>query len=695
MPNGARGETIHNEPEGVLSTDIKPIIDRVIKESDEDKTKALEMMKRVYAWDVGDKASIYSKTDYPVGAKQDTDSDEVCRHYPLAWMWKQAMMAMLIDEAKVSFRGSYGQNTTRHADLGNAFFEAFRNEMCWDEKITNAFESALMFGGAVVGVYVDALRFFPDKIPALRVFNPWQYDSTRNRVFKDAPEKLVTFYMEKAELRQIHPDLTKQIDALKKPAQFRGGGRGDFTGSNRLSVYQNMPTPWGESTRSLSENAVELRELWQRDTTKKRISRSADNQKARDENDLLIDAYARANAAFDTTMWFDKSQFHRDHIAIHSAQMSEFERLGLKPGSDISLLSMLIEELRMHIQEHARAADAIEESEEGYIWDYERGWRYSLVANNELLIFDGESPWYEEHGIVGVPFVQFLMAPDPLNVWGPSWYYRLCDLNAAVSAGMNRIEDIFYSRDEKLVIAPDLIEGGIEGITNSSHEPIKVKSGAVGEAVTILKGAGIEASTFGFLREQKDMMQQAAGIQDPALGKPGSNVRSAEQLQGLIAQSQTQSNQYLRRIAPDIKKLGIMVWQICTSIGIDQNYLQETLADIGQGLTAEELTMVEDAPFRIEVTIKSAQARSIEEKRQAIDSVIPRYMELYHGAEIPQVAKKIGEMIAKIFEDEAPGLTQFNAELSAAYQEYLQGMADAQAQAQAEQQMPNTQLSVA
>jgi hypothetical protein len=332
--------------------------------------------------------------------------------------------------------------------------------------------------------------------------------------------------------------------------------------------------------------------------------------------------------------------------------------------------------------EHERGTHLIDENEEGYIWTYERGWRYSLVANGELLIYDGESPWYTEHNITNPPFVQLLMVPDPLNVWGPSWEYRMCDLNAAASAGMNRIEDIFYSRDEKLVIATDMIEGGVEGITNKSDEPIKVKSGAVHEAVTVLKGAGVEASTFNFLRQQMDILQQAAGIQDPAIGKPGKNVRSAQQLQGLIGQSQSMANQYLRRIMPEIKKLGIMVWQVCVSIGIDQDYLQATIAEIGQGLSIEELQNIENAPFRIEATIKSAEARSIEEKRQAIDSVIPRLMELYHAAEVPAVATKIGEMIAKIYEDEIPGLEQINSEMSMEYQNFMAMMMGAQEQTQ-------------
>jgi hypothetical protein len=670
-----------DEPDGVLAEELKPVIERIVKESGEDKAKALEMMKRVYQWDIGDKESIYRKKNFPIGALQD-QNNEICRHYPLAWMWKQAMMAMLIDEAKVSFRGSYGQKTERHADLGNAFFEAFRVEMGWDEKMTTAYEYGLMFGGAVAGVYVDTLKYFPDKIPALRVFHPWQYDSTRNRTFKDAPEKLLTFYLEKSELKQIHPDLEKQIDALKKPAIRLSFGSGSGLDNKRISAYQDMPTPWGQTTRELGENAVELTELWQRDTTKKRVSRETDTEMARKENDTIIEALATGQGMADSTMWYDRSQFHRDHLAIHKALESDLERMRTKLGSDMFMVDALLEELRLHMAEHERGTHLIDENEEGYIWTYERGWRYSLVANGELLIYDGESPWYTEHNITNPPFVQLLMVPDPLNVWGPSWEYRMCDLNAAASAGMNRIEDIFYSRDEKLVIATDMIEGGVEGITNKSDEPIKVKSGAVHEAVTVLKGAGVEASTFNFLRQQMDILQQAAGIQDPAIGKPGKNVRSAQQLQGLIGQSQSMANQYLRRIMPEIKKLGIMVWQVCVSIGIDQDYLQATIAEIGQGLSIEELQNIENAPFRIEATIKSAEARSIEEKRQAIDSVIPRLMELYHAAEVPAVATKIGEMIAKIYEDEIPGLEQINSEMSMEYQNFMAMMMGAQEQTQ-------------
>lgn len=638
------------DPDSEFSKVILPLQNRLLKEGSQDKKQHIECLEEVYNWWSGNKDKIYKGP----GDSTEGNSRKTVRHYPLLWSYVEIMKAILIDEIKVWFTGKFRQNKEYLGDVGNAMFEAMRDPMHWDDRVAGAIEQMIMFQEGIIGPYVDQIELLPDKIPALRIFNPWQTYSTRGRRFKNAPERLVVTFLEKSELIPLYPHLAEEIENIAPWSKDQDDETMKSHGNDRISAYHDLPGAYGDHSR-LSENALKIDELWWRDPTRKRISRSANLAGARSENEQLINYLGSPNGPVpDSTLWILDEDFHDDHIPIHEGWLS------MQDGSEFSrinpeLSKATIEEMKTHVEEHKIKAKIWKTEQQGYVFVYSRGWRYALIANESILLEDTESPWLDEFGIVGPPFASFDMCEDPLNVYGKPWAQRLIDPNAGYSAFMAYAEDTFISRGNKLVVDSAAVKGGVKGITNNPNEPIEVTAqGDVRTAVMNLPMASISGEVFQFMNEMKSILEQTAGVHDPMLGKPGSNVRSAAQLKGLISQNEFIINFYMKRILPAIKKLAIMTWQVGVGIGLDSDYLEPVLNGVMADFGVEELEELENAQFTMNVKVKSGGSTTMEERRNVIEIVAPKFQELYAG--LPGANNIIAEEMAKVYEEDFPGL---------------------------------------
>jgi hypothetical protein len=667
-----KAETIQDKPAGDLADDVLPIIKRVQKEGEEDKGEFYNSLERVYYWWTGAKDEIYDGREDDSEIEGDsTSSEQAVRHYPLLWSYVEVMKAILMDEIKPYYVGKFRSGRGHMGELGNAVFEALRLPMKWDDAISDSIENMIMFYQGVIGPYVNYNKYWPDTVPGIRTFNPWFFHQTRGCTFDEAPERLLLARAEKSELIQMYPHYASQIEKLTSWDQSKEESVRENKGDNRMSAWHNLPGPYGKKRKRFSENAIKLSELWYRDTTRRRINRDDNIKKAQDENDLLIEFLSNPQGDIpDSTMWFADEDFHDDHIAVHEAWVAMQDNSAwMRFYPEIA--NQVVEEMKLHIEEHKRKKAIFPTERQGYVFEYARGWRYSLVANEELMLEDGESPWLDEFDIVGPPLTSFSMLKDPVEVHGEPWAQRFVDLNATYSSFMNFMEDIFESRGDKLVVDESGLEGGIAQVTNHPREPIRVKSNRdIGEVIKSLGGAKPPPELFHYMTEVRGVLEQAAGVHDPILGKPGSNVRSAEQLRSLVSQNQVILNYHLKRIVPAIKELCIMTWQVAVGLGLDKDYLDTQVNGILVDFELDELEELEDAPFTVNVKIRSSGLTTLEEKARVVENVTPRFLELY--GHVPGSNDVIAEEIAEIYSEDVPGLKAMQKRLAALQAQFLQ-----------------------
>jgi hypothetical protein len=663
-----------------FADDILPVIKRLRKEGEEDKSDFYDACKRVYYWWDGTKSKIYTGSpDGNLNNDQQSSDQAVIRHYPLLWSYVEVMKAILLDEIKVLYTGKFKQGMEHIGDLGNAVFDALRIPMRWDDAIAKSIENMILFYEGVIGPYVNYNTFHPDTIPGIRTYNPWGYYQTRGCHFINAPERLLVDTIERADLIQIFPSKATDIENLKSWGSDSEAITKVKSGSSDLSLLSDLPGPWGDE-KKFSDNSIRLHELWQRDTSRTKNSEKADIEKARQENDLYIDWLGMdggpQGAPPDTTYWLEDQDYHDNHIPIHRgwvAMQQNSEYMRMYPEAT----RMAMQEMELHISEHEDKKEIYPTGRQGYVFTYSRGWRYSLVANEKLLLADGESPWLEEFGIVGPPFTVFGMNADPLNVWGNPWAQRLVDLNANYSSFMNYIQEVFESGGDKYAVKPEGLEGGIKGMSNHPREPFKVKSSeSISDVIQSVRGPGLNPQLFTYLHEMRDILEQAAGVHDPMMGKPGSNVRSAEQLRGLVSQNEFIVNYHMKRIIPAIKELAVMVWQVAVGLGLDKDYLKPVINGIMVDYEVDQLAELEEAPFTVEVKVRSSGLTSTEEKRQIVEQVIPKMLELYPG--LPGANDIIAQELVEIYGDDFPGLKNMAKKLAQAQKQMMEQAAAAQ-----------------
>jgi hypothetical protein len=644
----------------------------------EEKSVYLDFAKQAYYHFVGDKDKIFGE-----GTKQ-SQTLQAKKHYPSITQYANAMIGILTGgRVYPKYISKYSQGQGQSAELDNALFDIYRTLADWDVQMERILLTMLMVGGCAAGAYVDPIRKFPQKIPGIRTFNPYQFHCTRRRRFNEAPERMLSYNLDTMELIAHYPQHAEEIKKLPRSIYDESTKQRSGIPDDVVSGLQ-YPVVFGQENR-LSPNAIKIREFWKLVTTFHRTDEKKDRELAIRETNLLTDAITETLPEVDdypdVSGWAKNEQFHGgNHLRVHQRAYDDIKGTPWDLGYRESA-QRVMGLLQDHIDEHKAKSALLRSDREGYVYDYEAGWRYVVILGDDFIVEDGSSPVLD-YGITTCPLYEFNLAEDPLNPRMTPWLVNLLDMGRSINSCFNRMEDLFNTRSDKLLVKQGATS--LKNFTNAPDEIIEIAASMdLTGSVMPLKGTEPGPALFQQLNELRSAMEAGAGLYGPMLGKPGSNVRAAKQLEGLQGANAVQTDARLTHIEPQIKKLATDFAMIARKLRPPEEILAPVIDGMMVDVDLDKVFQLQNTPFAIDVIIKPGANKINDEKRNLILSLGPVIMNIItNPALLPGMGELICEAIVKPFGDEFPEIRNLPTKLAKIKEEAMQA---AQTEAAAKQ----------
>lgn len=658
--------------------DMLDLMRTVEKNSNEDRADFFKQIKIGYAHMRSAKEFLRK------GGGKPNQSD---RFIPVVWQYVSNVLAIITSqEVYPQYKMKLHQAENVHqAEISNALFESCREIGRWDETMDLALMTMLVASGCVVGPYLDKVERHPKQIVALRCFNPLQYHCTRGRSFNYAPERMLTYYLDKRELIAYWPQFTSQINELQTVKNLSDDS-GGVHGSNKVSAIHALPLTEGREEQ-ISPNAIKVSEMYMRDFGFRSIPKEEDAETAYDENDEFLDSIKAEIGVFpDPVAMIEVYHRHKQHIRLHTDQANMIMNQPWQPQDQV-VVGRVLDLLGQHVELHKKYDSEIPEENQGHTYNYERGWHYAVTLNDELMVENGNHPFLE-YEIITPPLRELTMEVDAFQDRPVPFAFQFADMAGGLISAYNMTEDILKARLPKIIARKNAIKK--ENLTNAPDEIIEVETGgSLSEAIQTLEQTSPSPAVFQYIRETKESLEEGSGIFAPMKGKPGGNVRSASQVERLQDAGLIMTDSRMTRLKPSIKLIAIDYAKMLRKILPPEEVLDTVIESINRYVDMADWKKITDIGFSIEVVMKPGNRRISDEKRRAILEIAPVLKNLV--PEVPTAGGLIIKTIGEIFKDESPELAKLAEDIIAAQQEMMMKAEEMAKIAAAQGGLPGTQ----
>lgn len=643
-----------------------------LKPSDDDAVKRMIEIEKDSFEDRADYYKMIQQVYYHLSAniaelrKGGGKSNQSERYIPALWQYIANITAIISSQEiypKYIAKLHQGENVGV-AELANAYFASWREVMGWDDSMDRIIATMITAGGCVAGPYINKVELFPRQIVSIRTFNPYQYHHTRGRTWNNSPEKLLIYYLDKAELIGIYPQFEKQIADLQ-PVNISGADGSGGKGGGVVSAFENLPKQHQRDVR-LSRRAIKVSEFYLMDTGFRKIPKEEDREKAYDENDEFLKAIKESIELPDIDEMIFNYQYHDQHIQVHQDQVELINRHLWQPEMH-ETVNRVLDLLNQHIQAHKVRAKNIPVEKQGHVYDYEYGWHYIIILNDTLVVDNGSHP-FTEYGIRRPPLVEYTVEKDVFHERAIPLAYQLVDLAGGIMSAFNMTEDILKSRLPKLIAKKGVIK--VKQLTNAPDEIVEFEGQDLHSSIMELPQAHVDSGVFIFLKQLLDGIEEGSGVFAPMRGKPGSNVRSAKQVEGLQDAGLIMTDARMSRIKPLIKRMAIDAAMMMNKITPPDEVLTPIVNGITRFISQDQLKNIQELPFAIDIVAMPGTRRISDERRQHIIEIAPVLNQMMQGN--PKTPAIIAKGIGEVFKDEVPEIAAMVSELTQSWEQFIQ-----------------------